>query len=111
MKIAVGKQEYSYLHSMKPFLLPCIIIVSLSACNRKTVWPDEDQQAFNDICSQAVYGLYSKEDGQAYCSCVLEQIMEAYPDPETSKDIPFEVINGYADDCISDLELITIDKN
>lgn len=86
-----------------------ITLLLITACSPKSVWPEEDQNAFNEICTQAVYGLYSREDGKAYCSCVLEQIMDQYPNPETSKDIPFDIISDYADACIQDLDLKTIE--
>lgn len=62
-------------------------------------WPAEDQRSFMELCKQAVYGLYDTETGNTYCACVLEKMMEEYPNPDTSKDIPESAFETYAIEC------------
>ena len=84
---------------MLKLLLSAGLLVIVSSCNTNKVWPEDKQYAFLDICEQSVNDIMSRQEASDYCSCILNQLMEVYPDSLETEAIPQESFNKFAEKC------------
>jgi hypothetical protein len=85
---------------MMKLLSAVILIATLSACSQKSSWPVAEQNEFLELCDQAMSDLYEPAVTSEYCTCVLEHMMEDFPDANMTEDIPDEKFNEYAGYCL-----------
>lgn len=52
-----------------------------------------------DLCQQAVSDIMDRPESAEYCGCILDQLMEAYPDSLTINELPQETFDTFADHC------------
>ena len=90
---------------MKKHLLPIALlaVTFMWSCKSKSVWPEADQKEFMDICEQAMYGAFDRDTNFSYCACMLEKIMDEYPDPEQQDEVSDDLILEFADACFDEL--------
>ena len=67
--------------------------------NSPTDWPEAEQKAFMESCVESAKGN-SEVDGKKYCSCMLEKIMNKYPNVEDAVKMTEDEILQMAPDCI-----------
>ncbi len=86
----------------KFFKAPALVLVALAftvaSCGGG--WSDDDKKKFMDKCSEGASAM--GEAGEKYCQCMLDKIVEKYPDPKTvDKDMDKEWMQKEAMKCLS----------
>lgn len=89
-----------YLHrTLRNFLLFTIGLAGLSCGPQNRQWAGDKQKAFMDLCQQAVGDIMDRKESAEYCGCILDQLMEAYPDSLTINELPQETFDTFAEHC------------
>lgn len=79
------------------FLLSALFI--LNSCGGKKKWPDADQKAFMDSCVPGAAENPSI-DANKYCNCMLEKIMDKYPNPKDAEKMTMADMMSDAEKCL-----------
>lgn len=77
-----------------------IALSVLTGCSSLNAWSEEQQNAFFSTCYKGTAENFDPDDAEAYCKCMLEHIMEIYPDPESIDAISEEEMDKYARNCL-----------
>lgn len=89
-----------YLHgTLRVLLLLLVCSAGLSCGTGNRQWADDKQKAFMDLCQQAVSDIMDRPESAEYCGCILDQLIEAYPDSLTINELPQETFDTFADHC------------
>jgi hypothetical protein len=72
-------------------------LVLLTSCGGG--WADADKEKFTKECEKGTEGLGI--DGKKYCGCMLEKIMEKYPNPKEADKIDEKWMQEEAVKCLS----------
>jgi len=77
-------------------------LVMLSACGGSDKeWPQEEQAEFMTECvpqASEAEGI----DAAVYCDCMLQKVMDKYPDPEDAEKLDIGEMFEMAQDCSED---------
>lgn len=83
---------------MKYALLLLIIFLGASSCQEEHAWPADKQEAFLETCGAAMGIPEASPDD--YCHCVLDGLMERFPDSLHTDNMPQGVFNSIALQCL-----------
>lgn len=84
----------------KMMVCSCFVFISFAACSSKATWSSEQKDAFFEMCYNGTASQFEPDVAENYCNCMLEKIMEKYPDPESIDDITMEEMHSYAFGCL-----------
>ncbi len=62
---------------MRKFV-PALLLLMLASC--KNTWNEDDKDAWRQACTEnAMHWAGNEQQAKTYCDCVLEKIMQKYP--------------------------------
>lgn len=80
---------------MKRYMLAALLFLPLLSC--KNTWDDDDKNMFYQSCIDAAKGDGNSEaKAKPYCDCLMEKMMEKYPNESDALDHMDSVITDPA---------------
>ncbi len=83
---------------MKYAFILLVIVLGAGSCKQASVWPADKQEAFLETCGAAM-GIPAEAPNE-YCNCVLDGLMEQFPDSLNTDNIPQAVFDSIAIQCL-----------
>lgn len=65
-----------------------------------TNWSKTAYDAFNNSCVDSAKDALGEAEAKTYCACAAQKLQVLYPDENDLGDIPTDVINKVAEECI-----------
>lgn len=66
----------------------------------KSAWPEDQQKAFMENCTNTAQNGMDPDQAQKYCDCMLQKMMDKYPDVNDAGNINIDEMTDMASGCL-----------